>query len=419
MIIRHKYNNLMEILLQYQYKTALIICMEKASFCLPLHLSAGKIKNAGRPHNCTMKNTPKYTHVIGLMSGTSLDGLDIACCQFAPKNNGQYDYSITVAETIPYSDEWKHRLSTLENASAYELVQADAELGKHFGNQVVIFVNKYNLHPDLVASHGHTIFHRPELGFSTQIGNGNAIMATSYLPVIYDFRSLDVALGGQGAPLVPIGDQLLFPDYSFCLNLGGISNVSYNLAGKRLAYDISLCNIPLNYLSRLLGSEYDKDGNIARSGKINNPLLDDLNSLPYFSQAGPKSLGKEWFVNIFLPVLEQYSLSVQDRLRTVVEHVAFQITNNLENLPKGKMLVTGGGAFNNFLIERMHQMSHHEIFIPDKLVVNYKEALIFAFLGFLRVNNLINTQASVTGACENSCGGSIAGLPASLISLIR
>jgi len=357
-----------------------------------------------------------FTHaVIGLMSGTSLDGLDIADCEFVRKTDGKYDYKIIVADTVPYSDEWKQRLSTLENGSAYDYVKTHADLGKYIGMQVRSFIGKHDLHPCLIASHGHTIFHQPQLGFSSQIGDGNAIQAATGVPVVYDFRSLDVALGGQGAPLVPIGDQLLFSDYDFCLNLGGISNISYNCNGKRIAYDISLCNMPLNYLARQMGEEYDRDGEFARSGKVDHKLLDAMNHNSYFTEKGPKSLGKEWFVDVFQPMLVQAPLSLRDKMRTMVEHIAFQVTRDIEPMPKGKVLVTGGGALNKFLIERMQQLTHHELYVPDKLLVNYKEALIFAFLGFLRINNEVNTLASVTGALEDSCSGSITGVPVSLM----
>ncbi len=357
-----------------------------------------------------------FTHaVIGLMSGTSLDGLDIADCEFFRKADGKYDYKIIVADTVPYSDEWKQRLSTLENGSAYDYVKTHADLGKYIGIQVRSFIGKHDLHPCLIASHGHTIFHQPQLGFSSQIGDGNAIQAETGVPVVYDFRSLDVALGGQGAPLVPIGDQLLFSDYDFCLNLGGISNISYNCNGKRIAYDISLCNMPLNYLASQMGEAYDKDGEFARSGKVDHKLLDAMNHNSYFTEKWPKSLGKEWFVDVFQPMLVQAPLSLRDKMRTMVEHIAFQITRDIEAMPNGKVLVTGGGALNKFLIERMQQLAHHELYVPDKLLVNYKEALIFAFLGFLRINNEVNTLASVTGALEDSCSGSITGVPVSLM----
>lgn len=361
-----------------------------------------------------MKQSETYS-VIGLMSGTSLDGLDIAHCEFQRQESGKYSYRIIYADTIPYSDTWKKRLSTLENGSAYDYVKTNADLGKYMGQQVVLFIEKNRIKPHLIASHGHTIFHQPHLGFSSQIGDGNAIIAQTGIPVVYDFRSLDVAMGGQGAPLVPIGDQLLFPDYDFCLNLGGISNISYNKADKRIAYDISLCNMPLNYLSRQMGEEYDRDGLVARSGTVDRALLDSMDNQAYFSEKGPKSLGKEWFVDVFQPMLMQTSLPLKDKLRTTVEHIAGKIAQDIDAFPKGKVLITGGGALNRFLIERMQQMTHHELFVPDKLLVNYKEALIFAFLGFLRHHEKVNTLATVTGACEDSCGGSVIGLPASLL----
>lgn len=354
--------------------------------------------------------------VIGLMSGTSLDGLDIACCTFSESTFGKFNYQIIAAETIPYTNEWKEKLSKLEMSSAYDYVFTHAQLGAYFGEQTAAFISKHHLHPDLIASHGHTIFHQPHIGFSAQIGDGNAILARTKVPVVYDFRSLDVALGGQGAPLVPIGDELLFSDFTACLNLGGISNVSFQHHGKRIAYDISLCNIPLNYLARQLGKEYDRGGHEARVGKICTELLEAMNQLPYFDQPAPKSMGKEWFLNYFKPLLDQSHLSIQDQLRTTVEHIAIQITRILNSLPQGDVLTTGGGALNDFLMERMQQLTDHRLTIPDELLVQYKEALIFAFLGMLRMTRRINILSSVTGALEDSCSGSIIGFPASLLT---
>jgi anhydro-N-acetylmuramic acid kinase len=361
-----------------------------------------------------MASSSFYT-VIGLMSGTSLDGLDMACCQFSETTSGSITYQIIAAETVAYTASWKERLSKLEKASAYELVETHVQLGAYFGEQTAAFIAKHQLRPDLIASHGHTVFHQPQHGISTQIGDGNAIAARTAIPVVCDFRSLDVALGGEGAPLVPIGDQLLFAKFTACLNLGGISNVSYQKEGKRLACDLSLCNIPLNYLAQQLGKEYDRNGDEARHGKVNQKLLEAMNRLPYFDRPSPKSLGKEWFVDQFKPLLAESHLSVQDQLRTTVEHIAFQISRELGTLRQGSVLITGGGAFNKFLLERMQQQTSHRLIVPDALLVNYKEALIFALLGMLRMNRRINTLASVTGASEDSCSGSIMGLPASTL----
>lgn len=345
-------------------------------------------------------------HVIGIMSGTSLDGLDLAYCTFA-KEEQKWTFDVVLGETIPYSDEWKQQLNEIGNKSALEFVKFDNQLGHFIGQEVRKFIEKHNLHPNLIASHGHTIFHQPDSGFTTQIGCGSAIRSYVDVPVVFDFRSLDVALSGQGAPLVPIGDELLFSDYDYCLNLGGISNVSYKHQGKRIAYDISPCNMALNYLANKLNLAYDKDGQIAASADIDAELYRKLNTLDYYTINGPKTLGKEWFDNSFMPELCLCKSSVHNQLRTVTEHIAFQITNSLSDLPKGKLIITGGGALNSFLIERMREQTHHEVIIPHESIINYKEALIFAFLGLLKMRGETNSLASVTGARIDSSSGCI------------
>ena len=364
------------------------------------------------------------------MSGTSLDGVDLACCRFS--GDDKLEWSLLAAETIPYDEGWRKRLSELENTSAYEYVLANVELGHYLGRLVREFVVKHNLKVDFVASHGHTIFHQPQLGLTTQIGDGDSIAAECGLPVVFNFRTLDVALGGQGAPLVPIGDQMLFADYDACLNLGGIANISYRQSGEcsprtveqsvqnskfkiqnsRVAFDICPCNMALNLLARKLNMLYDKDGDVASSGQVVEPLLSQMNALNYYAQPSPKSLGKEWFMSQFQPILEGCEYSVQDLLRTSVEHIASQIatvlnTNNIKSL-----LVTGGGAKNKFLISRLRQLAHGcNITVPDDDIIDYKEAIIFALLGHLRLQTKTNCLSSVTGALRDNIGGDIAGLP--------
>ncbi len=346
--------------------------------------------------------------VIGLMSGTSLDGLDIAYCIFS-KENDIWQYNIESATTIPYPEEWKQRLKNVENGSAYDLAKTDADYGFWLGKTVKEFIDANHCEPILIASHGHTIFHRPELGFSTQIGNGNAIHAATEIPTIFDFRSLDVALGGQGAPLVPIGDLLLFSQYDFCLNLGGIANISFQKDEKRIAFDISPCNMALNLLASELNLEYDPSGENARKGAICTTLLEKLNALPYYQTIYPKSIGKEWFLEHFLPILKNSTETTENKLRTVTEHIAFQISEQLTFKEKENMIVTGGGAFNSFLLELLSEKTAIHIETPSPLIINYKEALIFAFLGVLRFCGENNCIASVTGSSKSCSGGVLVG----------
>lgn len=344
--------------------------------------------------------------IIGLMSGTSLDGLDIACCAF--KQNGEtWDYNIEEAVTYKYSHEWNEKLSTIHNSSAHEFALANTEYGYYLADKVNEFISAKNIRNiNLIASHGHTIFHQPEKKFTFQLGSGACIAARTGITTICDFRSLDVALGGQGAPLVPIGDELLFSEYDYCLNLGGIANISFNNNGKRVAFDICPVNLVLNQLAQMLGKSYDNEGNFARSGFLNNNLLEKLNNLDFYKATGAKSLGREWVEANFVSVLNSFKISTEDKLNTACEHITLQIVKHAQN-KSAKMLVTGGGAYNNYLIERLRFNSHAEIVIPDKQTIEYKEALIFAFLSLLRFEQKNNTLASVTGARTNSVGGAI------------
>lgn len=340
------------------------------------------------------------------MSGTSLDGLDLACCEFS--FDGKWNFTISHAETVEYSSDWSKRLINMAVYDCENLMQTHIEYGKYLGRIINDMLTKREFHADFIASHGHTIFHRPEKGYTFQTGDGNSIAAITGIPVVYDFRSADVALGGQGAPLVPIGDRLLFGDYSYCLNLGGISNISYENNNKRIAFDICPVNIVLNYLSSRKGFKYDDEGRMASNGKIIYPLLDKLNNLDFYQQYPPKSLGREWVEQFVFPLIVEATGIPENLLRTYTEHIAFQSGKILNSNPAGKILVTGGGAKNKFLIDRMRTILKSEIVIPETKIVDYKEALIFAFLGVLRWRNEINCLSSVTGAGRDCCCGVIA-----------
>jgi anhydro-N-acetylmuramic acid kinase len=344
------------------------------------------------------------------MSGTSLDGLDIAFCTFV-KEQEHWKFSIVQAETIAYDEAMRSRFLSLESADAETFHKAHVDYGAYLGQRVSDFIIRHDLRPDFISSHGHTIFHQPEKKFSVQLGSGNVISAKCGLPVICDFRSLDVALGGQGAPLVPVGDKLLFTEHPYCLNLGGFANISFDLKGRRIAYDLCPVNILFNEVAQRLGKPYDENGDFAREGLLSNYLLNELNQLPFYKQAGdiPKSLGKEWLVKNVYPLLEKYELDDRDLLHTLTEHVAVQVSRALSDKPAGKMLITGGGAHNSYLVERIRALCRQEVVIPEKKVVEFKEALIFAFLGVLRMRGEINCLKSVTGASRDSSCGAIYG----------
>jgi anhydro-N-acetylmuramic acid kinase len=340
------------------------------------------------------------------MSGTSLDGLDIAFCEF--ENDGRnWSYNILCGETFPYNEEWRHRLASLEKATALEIVSADVEFGHLSGRLAKAFIDKHKIRPDFIASHGHTVFHNPSDKITWQIGKGSSIAAETGLPVVCDFRSLDVAMGGQGAPLVPIGDRLLFGEYDYCLNLGGFANISYEQNGQRIAYDICPANIVLNHLAGKIGKSFDPSGQMARIGNLSHSLLSTLNQLPYYDHPPPKSLGKEWVVSHIFPVLDSSSILLNDQLNTFCEHIAIQISRASGKDKNLKILISGGGAYNEYLLERIKYHTPNPILLPDENTINFKEALIFAFLGVLRWRGEPNCLQSVTGARKDNMGGAI------------
>jgi len=340
---------------------------------------------------------------LGLMSGTSLDGIDLALCRFAHTNSG-WSFLIEAAETVSYSAEWQKKLREAEKSTAQDILLLHNEYARYTGEVINRFLQGRTV-PGLIASHGHTIFHQPKKHFTFQLGNGTVIAAETGIRTIADFRNMDVALGGQGAPLVPIGDRLLFGEYEYCLNLGGFSNISYEEEGRRIAFDIGPANIVLNYLAQQKGLEYDQDSLIAKSGQVDNALLNALNNLPFYAETPPKSLGKEWLDSEMIPLLEKYSLSLADQMRTLYEHIAIQI-GRVIHLP-GKMLVTGGGAHNPLLMNRIAVCSKAEVIIPGKEIIDFKEALIFAFLGVLANRQKINCLSAVTGSSRDNTGGTI------------
>ena len=353
----------------------------------------------------------KAYKMIGLMSGTSGDGLDLAYCEFKLEH-AQWSYQLLEHETVPFPEQLGLALKNSHLINGLELSILDVQFGKWMGEKVRLFVGDKQIKVDAVASHGHTVFHQPDKGLSLQIGNGWALHKASGLTVINDFRLLDVQLGGQGAPLVPIGDRLLFGEYDYCVNLGGIANVSMEYSGLRLAFDICPFNLLLNHYANLLGKEYDKDGNIAKSGKLLHGLLDDLNKIRYYDLRGSKSLGRE-DLQPFFEVLEEKDYPTEDILHTLVHHFALQLQHALKPLSGqvAKVLITGGGAFNKYFMETLKLAlgESFSIVSASKELINYKEALIFAFLGVLRLRGENNCLFTVTGASRDNCGGTIYG----------
>ncbi|HEY5367955.1 MAG TPA: anhydro-N-acetylmuramic acid kinase [Hanamia sp.] len=365
-------------------------------------------------------------NAIGLMSGSSLDGLDVTYAEFNEKA-GKWDYEIKCAACVEYDETLTRKLKNATQLSAKDYQLLHADYGRYLGEMVNQFIEKFHLEHkvNLVASHGHTTFHSPEKRMTHQIGDGAAIAALTQLPVVSDLRAMDVALGGQGAPIVPLGEKLLFPDYHYFLNIGGIANVSINskqtnnedssLSSKEIiAFDICAANRVLNMFASEKDLAYDEDGKMASAGKIHDGLLEKLNALDFYKLPPPKSLANSFGTDIIVPLIKSFNLSTEDSLRTYVEHIAIQVKNALEtefsNTVVQKLMITGGGAFNKFLIQRISKRLEEvnfEIYIPEADVVIYKEALIMALLGVLRWREQYTILSSVTGASRNSIGGAL------------
>lgn len=355
---------------------------------------------------------PERFTLIGLMSGTSGDGLDIAHCHFEYRD--EWSYEIVNAQTVPFPEELGSRLQESHLMSGLDLSLLDVEFGQWMGEQVSRFCIENQVKPMAVASHGHTVFHQPAKKVSLQIGNGWALHQASGEKVITDFRMLDVQLGGQGAPLVPIGDRLLFPQVDFCINLGGISNLSMEHEGRRIAFDTSPFNLLLNPMAKKLGKPFDEGGVWAREGKTDESLLEKLNSLPFYKYFSAKSLGREDMENDFSPLIDSSRLDPKDVLSTLIEHFAIQIANVITYhaaSSKPTVLLTGGGAYNTYFKERLDHHLHQNWIQIEAFsdLIEFKEALIFAFLGALRLRGAINCLSSVTGASRDSSGGVIYG----------
>ena len=345
-------------------------------------------------------------NIIGLMSGTSLDGLDICYTQYF--YNGNWSFKILKAVTIPYTKKWIAILKELVYKSPSQIDIIDQDFTKLISTLVNDFISKYNITLiDAISSHGHTAIHKPNEGLTFQIGNLKTLAEFTNYTCVCDFRTQDVNLGGQGAPLVPVGDVYLFNKYDFCINLGGFSNISFSKSNNILAFDICPLNIVFNYYSKKLGCDYDSLGSLASAGKIIIPLLHELNSLNYYKIDGPKSLGLEWVVENFYELIKNYDNTIKDILRTLVEHAAIQISEILNKYGNGKVLLSGGGTYNNFFIKILTHHSNSKFIIPSKSIIDYKEALIFGFLGVLKLRNEINCMKSVTGASKNHSSGKI------------
>lgn len=351
----------------------------------------------------------KIHKVLGLMSGTSLDGLDLAYCHIWKKYD-LWKFKIIETRTISYDDEMRARLKNSIALPADELLIFHNTYGSWLGQQAKEFIEEKDLDVDIIASHGHTTHHQPKQGLTFQIGSGQHLANASRHKTVCDFRTNDIALDGEGAPLAPIGDQLFFRKYDFCLNLGGISNVSFEYEGKRIAYDIGLANMILNHITQKIGLSYDNKGMLASKGGINTDMLKQLNELSYYKLPYPKSTGYEWFVEKVVPIVNATIDTTENLLHTAVHHICEQVALQIKrNATKdhSTLLVTGGGALNTFMMDLLQSYLEPmvSLVIPEKKLIEYKEALIFALMGILRIEQEINVLKTVTGASTDSSSG--------------
>ncbi len=348
--------------------------------------------------------------VLGLMSGTSLDGLDMSYAIYN-RDSDKWTYNLEEAVFIPYGEDMVSKLRHAIYNSAEQLLQLHVDYGKWIGKQCYQLIKEKQWEVDFISTHGHTVFHQPEKGITFQAGSLQHIFNAVKIPVVGDFRTIDVAKGGQGAPFAPIGDKVLFSEYDICVNLGGISNLSYDKEGNRIAYDVGPCNMILSYILKDSNLEYDDKGTIARKGNMINGFYDELNKLSYFSAPYPKSTGYEWFQSQVAPIVDKYySCSLEDLLHTGVQHISFQLSQAFAKAKKdGMVLLTGGGAKNDFLVETIRSLSNTNlnIVVPKVDIVDFKEALIFGLMGAMRWVGDNNVISSVTGASSDSCSGVI------------
>ncbi|TVR81517.1 MAG: anhydro-N-acetylmuramic acid kinase [Chitinophagaceae bacterium] len=359
----------------------------------------------------------KTYHVIGLMSGSSLDGLDIAYCKFE-EEDGNWKFELLKSHCHKYDKKWFLRLKNLVLQNAVTYLKSDTFFGHYIGEVVNDWIQSEGIGSkvDFIVSHGQTVFHQPDNLMTSQIGDGASIAAKTGLPVITDLRSMDIAYGGQGAPIVPVGEMKLFPDYKYFINLGGIANISAHLPDEIVAFDICPCNLILNPVARQNGSDYDDKGRLASVGTVNESFFNDLNTSWYYTKEYPKTLSGGFVNKVLWPTIKKYQIPIEDKLRTLVEHIVYQISNHIKMIETTKnvtfnkdesILFSGGGTFNTFLMEKLSEALPMSVIVPNEDVINYKEALIIAFLGVLRMRNEVNCLKSVTGATQDTVNGSI------------
>lgn len=357
-------------------------------------------------------------YVVGIMSGSSLDGLDIALCRFEQDDlSGKLSFDLVDTAAIPFDENMMSRLGVGATMDVRSLKKLEVDLSRYIAESVNQFLEAGAHTADYISCHGHTIWHVPEDGYTVQIGQGAIISELTGTPCICDLRSNDMAVGGQGAPVAPIVEQILFPEFDFYINLGGIANVSFHSDQEVISWDSVPCNQILNHYASQKGLPYDDGGSLAESGKVDKGLKEAWMSLPYFGRSYPKSMDNTWVKNHFLAGASSFDVSIEDALATMVDVCVSQIQGDIKDHVGDtggqhlrKCLITGGGAHNTYLVSQLSEVLTHddiEVIKPKDEIVDYKEAILMALMGFLRIEGISNTISSVTGARTNTIGGAV------------
>jgi len=353
-------------------------------------------------------------NVIGITSGTSLAGLDLVFAALT-EVRGKWTYEVKASERVEYTAEWEEKLGKAADLPARDYLLLHSEYGHFIGHAVNQFIADHQLDHQVhfIAAHGDTVFHIPAQKMTAQLGDGAAISAVTGLSVISDLRAMDIAFGGKGAPLLPIAEQLLFPDYQYRVNLGENATLAAQIDGQLIASDICACNYVLDTLAETLNFPFDKDGQLAAGGVTDQSLLNALNGLAFYNEASPRHMSSKFGTGTVLPMIQQHQLSTQGKLNTYTHHIAAQIEKIVkdllpqeENVPRS-LLLTGGGAANTYLVKTIEAaLQPHNVTVTVQHDP-FRNALMIALLGALRWRQEPNGLASVTGAEKDSVGGAL------------
>ncbi len=349
-------------------------------------------------------------YLLGIMTGSSKDGMDLSLCGFSGLDNLHWE--VIQHWSIPYNNQVLELVELNPSDSLTSVLTKQVGFTKWIANAVNKLETKVKI--DAIALHGHTVTHLPDQGFTFQMGSGASLYALTGIPVIADFRQQDIALGGEGTPMAPLADLVLFRDYDLFLNLGGIANVSCRKNDEITGYDIAPCNQVFDFFAKQLGSSYDKDGSWAAEGVLDQDLYNMLGGDPYFSQSAPKSLDNSYIKESFIPKMVNTKITPKDALHTFAHFLAKRIAHELSDAKtiKTKVLATGGGIRNTFfknLLDNQLAKLQMELVLPSDDIVEFKESILMALLAYYRLNNHENLLAKVTGASRDSIGGALYG----------